>query len=187
MIHISPFQIRSQAMEDAKPGADRSNHGNTASTRSQHLVSSREAAAVRALIRGRQYLSPSNEQKEHKSLAGDVTLCEHLQYFTSMANSSMKTYMTAFLNKEPDDISVISLTDSEELERNNISKLKKDDIRKKIYLLFDQMDSPELLEEHFRKTISKKTHSAYVEFYYEVLAKSVSENSNYADCDGDTN
>ena len=176
------FQIRNQAMDDTKPGTSADKSSTSPMFPRQHLAPYKEVAAVRAHIRRRQYLSSTDEEREHKSLAGDVTFSKHLPYFTTMATSSMEKYMNGFLNHEPDDIIVISLTEAEEAERNNISKVTKDEIRKRIYSLFDNMDAPELLEEHFRKTISKKTHSAYVEFYYEVLAKSEIQHD---DCDSD--
>lgn len=95
-----------------------------------------EVIPVRALLRANQYLMHVTENKEHRSVDGQISLNPDLANFNAIAKGLKDKYMQSFLDGNEDYISksVIYVTSDEMEENNKIENMTKKEIQRQIFM-----------------------------------------------------
>ena len=81
--------------------------------------------------------------------------------------------MRNFLDKDNARFETVHVTAAEKEEKESMENLTKDQIEKMIYEEMSKMDSRELREQYYRKTVCRKSKKEYISFYYELVGEAV--------------
>ena len=127
---------------------------------------SKEVMKILALIHENKYLEKVNEACQHKDITNTVWCSTGLVNFTATALNSLNECLPKIFKNESYKVNIVYYStetkqkESEKIENCTICKIKQS-----IVSLLDQFSNKSILLELYKKEVSGKSKSAYVDFY----------------------
>ena len=130
---------------------------------------SKEVMKIRVLIRKNKYLEKVNEPCQHKGITNTISFSTGLANFTTIALSNFNECLPKMFKNEFYRVNVVYSTKAQQIESEKIENRNIPEIKQSIISLLDQFWNKSIWLELYKKEISGKSKSAYIDFYNTLL------------------